>query len=789
MNRFKKICLSLILILAALIIKRPSVHFFAAVAGYPATPNGVLPIDVSETFNFTGATVYHNSPGQYLIDLTGPNRAEFAGQAWSTRQINLNEPFRLEFYAYLGNASQRQIVADGITLVFRNGSPKHVGIMGAAIGAYGNGLGRAHVLEFDTYYNTWSNQNQAIQDGDQDLINYLTAYGNHTGHVAIRTSASNDVVSRHNLLLNGTLLNPIANGGWKKIIYNWDPGGNFGNGRLYGSVDGRAFSLNYDLRNDVADPQNVYWGFTGGTSYGAGNPVGGQSQGVFFTRAYVGTNLVLSKVNMQGDFLEGAEFLLKSMDNSAEVKLVDNKDGTYTLPGNFRMTLGKEYRLTEIRAPAGHLLSAKDSWQISVDTNGKVLIDGQSAAVENDVVHLTVENSFSPVSVGMKKYAHRTDNGILGLPGAVFKLEKKISEGEYGLVEEKVTDNEGAVSFTLIEPGDYRLRETQGPVGYDTVSGDYEFTLTKYGEVIYSGDNLEDSAPFWTLHHFNRLKPFDLEVQKINEKGEPLKGASFQLTGPGVNITLPTDSQELDHFTFKTLAPGKYTLTEIEAPETFEKNHEPFLIEIMNDGTAKVDGKSADTKLMEGDIPNKLFLSVTNKAKPLLPLIFYKVDENYQPMENVAFALYQCLNGVADHVHGKFIGKPISECWQYVGETTSDTSGEVRFDNLKKGNYLLVETQTRPGYELPLGNWQIQFDPYKEIIDERIKIVAAGDKLPPAFMIEKQEGIKILKLPNYPTMILPKTGSLSALVGVVAGIIFLGIGGMYFIFTDPKMKK
>ncbi|MGX6977682.1 SpaA isopeptide-forming pilin-related protein [Vagococcus elongatus] len=788
MNQFKKIFLSLILIITILVIETPLTKTFAAVTGYPNLPSGVISIDMSELYNFSGSTIYHNIPGEHVIDLTGPNRTDFSGQAWSKRKINLNDPFRLEFYAYLGNALQRQVVADGITLIFRNGTAEHVGGVGSSIGAYGNGLGRAHVLEFDTYYNSRVNQDQSLQDGDHDLFNYMTIYGNHTGHVAIRTSGSNDVVSRHTVLFNGTIFNPVADGGWRKVVYNWDPGGNFGNGRLYGSVGGSSFSLNYNLRNDLADPNSVYWGFTSGTGPLAGNPVGGQSQGVFFTRVYVGTDLSLSKVSTRGDFLEGAEFLLKAVDGGSEVTLVDSGDGTYRLPENFRMTLGKKYLLKETRAPAGHSLSEIASWEISIDLNGRVTVNGQSVPTEKDSVHLTVENRFSPVSVGIKKYAEGNKEELLSLSGAVFQLEKKSAGGAYDLVEEKMTDTEGFAPFTLQEPGDYRMKETQGPVGYDTVAGDYEFSLTKYGEIIYAGDNFEENAPFWTLRHQNQLKPFDLEIQKTDEMGEPLKGAKFQLTGPNINVTLPSDNQAIDHFMFKNLFPGKYTLTELEAPENFEKNSEPLLIDILNDGTVENDRKPVEATLMEGDTANKISMAITNKAKPLLPLVFYKVNEEYQPMENVAFTLYQCFDDTQNHTHEKFTGEEFPECWQYVEETASDEIGEVRFNNLKKGNYLLVETRTHSGYELPLGNWEVHFDPYKEVIDERIHIEAVGDKLPPAFMIEEQEGEKVLKLPNYPTTILPKTGSLGALVGLIAGITCLGMGGVYYIFTDSKNK-
>lgn len=98
--------------------------------------------------------------------------------------------------------------------------------------------------------------------------------------------------------------------------------------------------------------------------------------------------------------------------------------------------------------------------------------------------------------------------------------------------------------------------EQSGPLGYDTLAGNYEFTVDKYGKIHYGGKNIEENAPEWTLTHQNHLKPFDLTVHKKADNQTPLKGAKFRLTGPDTDIELPKDGKETDTFVFENLKPG-----------------------------------------------------------------------------------------------------------------------------------------------------------------------------------------------------------------------------------------
>ena len=73
---------------------------------------------------------------------------------------------------------------------------------------------------------------------------------------------------------------------------------------------------------------------------------------------------------------------------------MDNKDGSYSLPKDVRLQKGERYILTEVKAPAGHELGKKTTWQIEVNEQGKVSIDGQEVTTTNQVIPLKLKINF-----------------------------------------------------------------------------------------------------------------------------------------------------------------------------------------------------------------------------------------------------------------------------------------------------------------------------------------------------------------------------------------------------------
>lgn len=336
------------------------------------------------------------------------------------------------------------------------------------------------------------------------------------------------------------------------------------------------------------------------------------------TKQFTPLDLKITKNSSTGEKdLIGAVFKLAG--DSIDTLLTDNGDGTYSLPENVKLQKEMTYTLTETKAPEGHELSKKTTWEIKIASDGTVTIDGKTVATSDDTIQLTIENPFVEIPIAVRKYTMQGTGKEMNLKGAAFALQKKEANGTYQPMDNQTTNEKGLAIFDSLTPGEYRVVETAGPAGYDTSPGNYEFQIDKYGKIIYTGKNIETTNGMWTLTHQNRLKAFDLTVHKKEDNGQALKGAKFRLQGPEMDLELPKDGQETDTFLFENLKPGTYKLTETFTPEGYQGLKDPVTIIIKEDGSIQVDGQEYESVLSPGAKNNQISLDITNQAKVPLP--------------------------------------------------------------------------------------------------------------------------------------------------------------------------
>ncbi|MGI8170037.1 SpaA isopeptide-forming pilin-related protein [Enterococcus lactis] len=336
------------------------------------------------------------------------------------------------------------------------------------------------------------------------------------------------------------------------------------------------------------------------------------------TKQFTPLDLKITKNSSTGEKdLIGAVFKLTG--DSIDTLLTDNGDGTYSLPENVKLQKEMTYTLTETKAPEGHELSKKTTWEIKIASDGTVTIDGKTVTTSDDTIQLTIENPFMEIPIAVRKYTMQGTGKEMNLKGAAFALQKKEANGAYQPMDSQTTNEKGLAIFDSLTPGEYRVVETAGPAGYDTSPGNYEFQIDKYGKIIYTGKNTETTNGMWTLTHQNRLKAFDLTVHKKEDNGQALKGAKFRLQGPEMDLELPKDGQETDTFLFENLKPGTYKLTETFTPEGYQGLKDPVTIIIKEDGSIQVGGQEYESVLSPGAKNNQISLDITNQAKVPLP--------------------------------------------------------------------------------------------------------------------------------------------------------------------------
>ncbi len=165
---------------------------------------------------------------------------------------------------------------------------------------------------------------------------------------------------------------------------------------------------------------------------------------------------------------------------------MDQGDGTYGLPADTALQKSQTYRLKEVTAPAGHHLAEQTQWQIHVDAQGHATIDGQPVTLVEHTITLEITN---PLYRNSSRYSkiHGTKRAASTVSwGCLFSATNN-SRGEYQEIASETSDDVGMAEFTILEPGAYRISETAGPLGYDTVAGDYEFVVGTDGKSSIKG--------------------------------------------------------------------------------------------------------------------------------------------------------------------------------------------------------------------------------------------------------------------------------------------------------------
>ncbi|MDT2821948.1 prealbumin-like fold domain-containing protein [Enterococcus devriesei] len=195
-------------------------------------------------------------------------------------------------------------------------------------------------------------------------------------------------------------------------------------------------------------------------------------------------------------------------------------------------------------------------------------------------------------------------------------------------------------------------------------------------------------------------------------------------------------------------------------------------------GAIDGDGETPNNNRYHELINGEAYLK--NKRVPTFDFSFIKENETQQTLGNVEFALYREKNdsGKIDpnesDTRWDLTEKPYRES---TSSNDSENKGQVDLKNLASGDYLLLETKTVTGYDLPQGYWIITIDAEAGKVD----IDGSDDPKPPAFRIADGK----YYLPNYRKTFLPNSGGIGKIILLIIGIVLLGLA----IAMNLKGKK
>ncbi|WP_459777076.1 SpaA isopeptide-forming pilin-related protein [Bacillus altitudinis] len=339
----------------------------------------------------------------------------------------------------------------------------------------------------------------------------------------------------------------------------------------------------------------------------------------------------LTKLGEKDDVLEGAEFKLVDA-NGKEIKtgLVTDENGKIIVndlkPGT--------YQFVETKAPFGH---------------------------ELDEIPVTFAIPFNPEKlVSVTKENSRTTGGVLlhkkgedgkSLEGVVFDLSDakgKIVAGGEGIT----TNQDGKITFTGLKPGEYQFVERKSLEGYELSAKPLVFEVE-----LGQKDLIQVEA-------INQLKKGSVELTKIGEEQERLKGAEFTLfNDDGKELMSGLTTNEKGIITVNDLKPGAYQLVETKAPFGHQLDAEPV--------DFKIDFN-----------PNQLVKVTKENIRTTSAVKLEKKGEDGQLLAGVTFDLIDA--------HDQRVKKDLK----------TDKNGQLTVDQLKPGTYQFVETASIAGYEL-----------------------------------------------------------------------------------------
>ena len=387
--------------------------------------------------------------------------------------------------------------------------------------------------------------------------------------------------------------------------------------------------------------------------------------------------IAVLKESPDGTRLKGAEFALYKADNTEVEKVTTDKAGVALFTG---LNPGSYY-IKETAVPEGYKLSDK-KFDFKIDSNG--VLSGEGFAGDK-LYKLTVENR--PVEHGFKVKKVSTNDEKLVLPGAEFRilggdLDKRYTTGANGLTEQ-----------ITLPIGEYTLTEMKAPEGY-VIAGTGRHMSVRADGIYLDGDKLTGTAEITVQ---NAPGSFKLKLVKVDaDTNQPLANVAFILKGKdGGTHSLITGSNGITDTI--SLAPGKYTLSEVAAAEGYAipLNGWGFTV---TEGT--VQQVTNTSEVTEWNFKGGLLTLTLKNSRIYGGLTIEKTDGK----DGGALAGAEFTVAGSDDTPLTFIknnGRYEAATGEGASSTiATDANGKAYITGLKFGNYAVTETKAPEGYVL-----------------------------------------------------------------------------------------
>ncbi|MBP5580779.1 MAG: hypothetical protein J6X85_03145, partial [Ruminococcus sp.] len=427
--------------------------------------------------------------------------------------------------------------------------------------------------------------------------------------------------------------------------------------------------------------------------------------GITIPNKKLDSSIKISKADVGGEIVEGAEFTLVKNDGDKLVQVITDYSAD-DIKAMTSMTMPLEIN--------GKNLTVNDTadgmgYTISGPTLRNVTVDGNAVSDEQNVYTATGKASGAKLTVaGIRGGTYKLELE----DGRVFNIVADADEAAAPKVTafkaEKLSEYKftgGAADIIGLEDGDYVLRETASPNGYTKVDSEFPFTV-KDGAVDKSSVKSETTGAIKTAEDGSLVITDNISEITIDKYFDAdgnttpsgtTDGADLKLTFKKASDKAVTVIEDADTLaegksaewntktnaskTFKGLMDGEYVLEEVNAPKGYEKAAaKTFTIE---DGVIK-DASSNKESLL-------------NVKKNTIVLDKQALGGTPIP-EEAGKAKFSLIAGEGSDLSGVSIndGDELGE-----GVKSSEFDGNVAtFMGLKDGTYTLREDTAPTGFSV-----------------------------------------------------------------------------------------
>ena len=347
-----------------------------------------------------------------------------------------------------------------------------------------------------------------------------------------------------------------------------------------------------------------------------------------------------------------------------------------------------KYRLEEVDQVIDGYVWNKTSHEFEIGENAELITDSEYGIIfdtqfENNRVKgeiniekkgekvLITENGIEYEEVELKdvKFGLYASEDIEFNGNLIYSKDEKISE--------KITDENGKITFNNLYLGKYYLKELETVDGYVLDENKYEIELSykdQYTEnVVYSNSIL------------NVVPKGKLEFTKTDfSESETLPNTTIEIYSENDELIFTGRTDEEGKIVIEELPVGKYYILEKEAPVGYVLNEEKMYFEI------KENGEVVKSTMKDEKIKGKLEFS--------------KVDfSTEEPLPNTLIEIYNAEND------------------ELVFTGRTDEEGKIVIEELEYGKYYILEKEAPEGYTLNEEKMYFEIKENGEVVKSTMK--------------------------------------------------------------------